>query len=66
MYPSCSEFAAQALQNRGEKGLPLIFDRLLRCGRDLDDYDLTFKRGRVLHDDPVIQKFNCKKYQSSK
>ena len=65
MHPSCSEFAAQALKNNGEKGLPLIFDRLLRCGRDLEDYDLTFKRGRVLHDDPVIQRFKQKRLHAS-
>lgn len=55
MYPSCSSFASQALRYHGEKGLVMAFDRLLRCGRDLEDYPLVLKSGRVLRYDPVIQ-----------
>ncbi|MGA1842297.1 MAG: membrane protein insertion efficiency factor YidD [bacterium] len=57
MYPSCSSFASHALRYHQEKGLIMSFDRLLRCGRDLEDYPLVFKRGRVLRYDPVIQPF---------
>ena len=66
MHPSCSSFAVQALKDHGEKGLVMIFDRLLRCGRDLEDYTLLFKRGRVLHYDPVIQGFECNTDESPK
>jgi putative membrane protein insertion efficiency factor len=57
MYPSCSCYAAEALREEGEEGLLLVFDRLLRCGRDLADYPLTFERGRILHLDPVSPLF---------
>jgi hypothetical protein len=66
MYPSCSSFTAQALRYHGEKGLIMAFDRLLRCGRDLEDYTLLFKRGRVLYYDPVIQRFECNRDESPK
>ena len=66
MHPSCSSFAAQALKDHGEKGLVMIFDRLLRCGRDLEDYTLVFKRGRVLRYDPVIKRFEYNKDESPK
>jgi len=65
MYPSCSNFAAQVLNHEGEKGIIKVFDRLLRCGRDLEDYTLVFQRGRVLHLDPVIRRFECKTNESS-
>lgn len=66
MYPSCSSFAAQALRFHGEKGLIMTFDRLLRCGQDLKDYTLIVKKGRVLHYDPVIQRFECNTDESPK
>lgn len=66
MYPSCSSFAAQALRYHREKGLIMAFDRLLRCGRDLEDYTLLFKRGRFLHYDPVIKGFECNTDESPK
>jgi putative component of membrane protein insertase Oxa1/YidC/SpoIIIJ protein YidD len=65
MYPSCSNFTAQVLNHEGEKGIIKVFDRLLRCGRDLEDYTLVFQRGRVLHLDPVIRRFECKTNESS-
>jgi len=65
MYPSCSNYAAQVLAHNGEKGIIKVFDRLLRCGRDLEDYTLVFQRGRVLHLDPVIRRFECKTNESS-
>ena len=65
MYPSCSNFAAQVLNHEGEKGIIKVFDRLLRCGRDLEDYTLVFQRGRVLHLDPVIRRFECKTNEST-
>jgi putative component of membrane protein insertase Oxa1/YidC/SpoIIIJ protein YidD len=66
MHPSCSSFAVQALKDHGEKGLVMIFDRLLRCGRDLEDYTLVFKGGRVLRYDPVIKRFEYNKDESPK
>ena len=66
MYPSCSDFAAQVLSLEGERGIIMIFDRLIRCGRDLEDYTLVFQRGRVLHLDPVIKRLECKTNESSK
>jgi hypothetical protein len=66
MYPSCSSFTAQALRYHGEKGLIMAFDRLLRCGRDLEDYTLLFKRGRVLYYDPAKQGFEHNTDESSK
>jgi putative component of membrane protein insertase Oxa1/YidC/SpoIIIJ protein YidD len=35
MYPSCSEYARQAIEKHGEgKGWIMTCDRLMRCGRD--------------------------------
>ena len=35
MYPSCSHYAAQAIERYGAvRGWILTVDRLLRCGRD--------------------------------
>ena len=59
MYPSCSSFTIQALRYHKDKGLIMAFDRLLRCGRDLEDYSLIFRRHRVLHYDPVIHRLEC-------
>ena len=66
MYPSCSSFAAQALKYHGETGLVMAFDRLLRCGRDLEDYPLFFERRRVLRFDPVPKMPECKADESPK
>jgi hypothetical protein len=60
MHPSCSEFAIQALRDEGPKGLVMIFDRLLRCGRDLEDYPIVIQRGHILHYDPVTKRLECK------
>lgn len=59
MYPSCSQFAIQAIKQRGTMGIVMTFDRLLRCGRDLGDYPLTFKDGRTLSYDPVMHRSDC-------
>ncbi|MBN2374220.1 membrane protein insertion efficiency factor YidD [bacterium] len=53
MYPSCSQFALQAIKQKGTSGVIMTFDRLLRCGRDLGCYPLTFRDGRTLSYDPV-------------
>jgi putative component of membrane protein insertase Oxa1/YidC/SpoIIIJ protein YidD len=53
MYPSCSSFADQAVNEEGIMGFPMTFDRLLRCGRDLAGYPLAVHGGRVLRHDPV-------------
>ena len=66
MYPSCSRFAEEAVKDRGITGAFATFDRLLRCGRDLRDYPLTFKRGRPLHYDPVCREPYCKRDESCK
>ncbi len=68
MHPSCSSFAAQALREKGEmgEGLVMVFDRLLRCGRDLKHYNLVFKRGRIVHYDPVMQRSECRIHESPK
>lgn len=64
MYPSCSRFAAQAVNEEGAKGLLMTFDRLLRCGRDLAHYPLIFRGGRVLHHDPVGKRPGCNTHES--
>ena len=64
MYPSCSRFAAQAVEEEGAKGLIMTFDRLLRCGRDLEGYPLIFHGGRVLRHDPVRTIPGCNTHES--
>lgn len=64
MYPSCSRFAAQAVEEEGAKGFLMTFDRLLRCGRDLEEYPLIFHGGRVLRHDPVGTMPGCKTNES--
>ncbi len=56
MHPSCSQYAHQAISEKGAVGIMAVFDRLLRCGRDLDDYPLIFKKGSVFYYDPPIYK----------
>ena len=55
MYPSCSEFARQAIAKHGPiKGWLMATDRLMRCGRD--ETRLAPKvliNGRVKYYDPV-------------
>jgi putative component of membrane protein insertase Oxa1/YidC/SpoIIIJ protein YidD len=42
MYPSCSNFAMNAFQEKSFiNAFVLTSDRLMRCGHDLKDYDLT-------------------------
>jgi len=64
MYPSCSRFADQAVNEEGAKGLLMTFDRLLRCGRDLAGYPLVFHGGRVLRHDPVGKGPGCNTHES--
>ncbi|MGA1796417.1 MAG: membrane protein insertion efficiency factor YidD [bacterium] len=65
MYPSCSRFAVQAVEEEGAKGLLMTFDRLLRCGRDLEGYPLIFHGGRVLRHDPVGAIPGCTTHESA-
>lgn len=42
MYPSCSNFALNAFQEKSfTTAFVLTSDRLMRCGHDVKDYDLT-------------------------
>jgi putative component of membrane protein insertase Oxa1/YidC/SpoIIIJ protein YidD len=42
MYPSCSNFALNAFQEKSfAAAFVLTSDRLMRCGHDLKDYDIT-------------------------
>ena len=54
MYPSCSSYAQDAVQNMGTVvGVMMACDRLLRCGNDPHFYHLVRDDGRVLRSDPV-------------
>ena len=54
MYPSCSSYAQEAVQNLGTVvGVTMACDRLLRCGNDPHFYHLVHDDGRVLRSDPV-------------
>lgn len=53
MYPSCSCYATEALNNYGLiRGLLLSSDRLLRCGREID-YPFISAGGHFLFYDPL-------------
>jgi putative component of membrane protein insertase Oxa1/YidC/SpoIIIJ protein YidD len=54
MYPSCSSYARDAVQNLGAVvGVLMACDRLLRCGNDPHFYHLVRDNGRVLRSDTV-------------
>lgn len=54
MYPSCSSYAQDAVQNLGTMvGVTMACDRLLRCGNDPHFYRLIRDDGWVLKYDPV-------------
>jgi uncharacterized protein len=55
MYPSCSEFGAQAIATHGAiMGWMMTVDRLLRCGRDeLRSAPRVFADGHLKAYDPV-------------
>ncbi len=56
MYPSCSRFSRQAIDELGPMvGLLATFDRLHRCGHDLHFYQLVLLDGRWLRYDPPTQ-----------
>ncbi|MGA1875306.1 MAG: membrane protein insertion efficiency factor YidD [bacterium] len=53
MYPSCSQYAVQAVRGHGLlKGSLLISDRLLRCGRG-EKYPTIVHQGRLHYHDPL-------------
>ena len=55
MYPSCSEFARQAIAKHGPlKGWLMATDRLIRCGRDETRLaPRVLVNGRIKYYDPV-------------
>lgn len=55
MHPSCSEYGRQAIEKFGViKGWMMIFDRLMRCGRDeLKTADRILVNGKLKFYDPV-------------
>ncbi len=54
MYPGCSSYSAQAIDEYGiPKGALMTFDRLIRCGRDGRVYLSTWINGAELHLDEV-------------
>ena len=54
MYPGCSSYSAQAVDQYGAiKGGLMTFDRLIRCGRDGYLYPSIWIEGAELHLDEV-------------
>ena len=54
MYPSCSSYAQDAIQNMSTVvGVTMACDRLLRCGNDPHFYHPVVDDGRVLRNDPL-------------
>lgn len=54
MYPSCSAFAEAAIESRGVVvGFVLACDRLVRCGNDLQYYEVICENGYRRRHDPV-------------
>ena len=54
MLPSCSTYAEEAFTKHGQVlGFLLMFDRLSRCGNDLDNYAAVFINHRQYFVDPV-------------
>lgn len=52
MYPSCSEYGKISIQKYGIiKGGLMIFDRLNRCGHDLNNYEKIIINGNYLNKD---------------
>jgi len=57
MYPGCSSYSAQAVDQYGVvKGGLMTFDRLTRCGRDGYLYPSIWIEGAELHLDEVKRK----------
>ena len=56
MYPSCSSYCTQAIQQRGLfQGFLMTVDRLNRCGHDLQLYPITKIRDHLSYDDPPLR-----------
>ncbi len=54
MYPSCSQYAKEAIQRYGVfQGIIVTAERLLRCGRETD-YPLIDFNGRLRYYDPLL------------
>ncbi len=55
MAPSCSEYALQAVRERGWLGIPMIADRLVREASVIAAGDTRFEdeEGRIRYADPV-------------
>lgn len=57
MYPGCSSYSAQAVEEHGIfKGALMTFDRLLRCGRDTHKYNLIWLSDAEYYYDGVRKK----------
>lgn len=54
MSPSCSVYSRYAIQKKGYMaGLLMSFDRLMRCGNDLNEYPRIYEGNLELYWDPV-------------
>jgi len=53
MYPSCSVYSREAINNYGLYGLVMMFDRLHRCGHDLNWYSRVLVKETIKYYDPV-------------
>ena len=55
MYPSCSSYCTQAIQQKGFfQGFLMTVDRLNRCGHDLQLYPITKIHDHLRFDDPPL------------
>jgi putative component of membrane protein insertase Oxa1/YidC/SpoIIIJ protein YidD len=53
MYPSCSNYGSIAVKKFGLKGVIMTFDRLHRCGHDLNHYPPIIVGDQIHFLDPV-------------
>ncbi len=56
MYPTCSYYGLEAIQEYGLKGILLSADRLHRCGHDLNFYNKVIVNNKIRFLDKVPQK----------
>lgn len=56
MYPTCSHYSLEAIQQYGIKGILLSADRLHRCGHDLHFYDKVIVNNKIKYLDMVPKK----------
>ena len=53
MYPSCSVYGRQAINNHGLTGLLMMFDRLHRCSHDVNEYTRVLVKETIKYYDPI-------------